>query len=635
MGLKAPKSMSLMTICTLLVVSGMLAPWNRTAVSATLYLSNSRTHPVSVVEADIYVTKFKTTMRLKCFAEDLELLQGVEALDDGMYDSDELRDATHDHAKYLAERIELLDVDGKKLEPKITEVIEFEIPDEGIHQGQLMNYTMGFVLEYEYKTPPEFITINQKMVAEGMLLPSELKILLKQAGSDQPFMHMMKPDKPETYRFDWNAPLLNSDASEKDWKDWFEAQRETTLGIESYSSVYSFIYITNYQVRQEVLIPLATLSTFFDIERADEMYLEIPEQDAAIDKIKALFSIGNPVEIDNVLVKPVFDRIDFYGLNLRDFAVQADRRRISMANGRVGVIMSYSTKGMPRDVKVTWDKFNDSLKSVDAVIFAFDQVEKTEFSMFLDDNTYEWSAKDQKPPEPITNVVVDTLSIERPTMKVSMLSVVLAVLAAPLLICAPFMRRRWLAAATLGVVLVLGSYLAKDSMRVEFQRPGVGQPEISSNMAADIFSQLHKNMFRAFDYHNESDIYDALAKSVDGDLLRELYLQINDSLKVKEQGGAVSRIEEVRVIDGEKCPLDGQPPLARPGFGYRSRWDLIGTVEHWGHIHERINKYDAQFTIELVDNNWKITSMTVLDENQGPVKTSLRSFNGYTGAFFN
>ncbi len=604
----------------------MLAPWNRMAVAATSCLSNSRTHPVSVVEADIYVTKFKTTMRLKCFAEDLELLQGVEAQDDGMYDSDELRDATHDHAKYLAERIELLDVDGKKLEPKITEVIEFEIPDEGIHQGQLMNYTMGFVLEYEYNTPPEFITINQKMVAEGMLLPSELKILLKQAGSDQPFMRMMKPDKPETFRFDWNAPLLNSDASEKDWKDWFEAQRETTLGIESYSSVYSFIYITNYQVRQEVLIPLATLCTFFEIERADEMYLEIPEQDAAVDRIKALFSIGNPVEIDNVLVKPVFDRIDFYGLNLRDFAVQADRRRISMANGRVGIIMSYSTKGMPRDVKVTWDKFNDSLKSVDAVIFAFDQVEKTEFSMFLDDNTYEWIAKDQKPPEPITNVVVDTLSIERTTMKVPMLSVVLAVLAVPVLISAPFMRRRWLAATTLGVVLVLGSYLAKDSMRVDFQQPGAGQPEISSDMAADIFSQLHKNMFRAFDYHNESDIYDALAKSVDGNLLRELYLQINDSLKVKEQGGAVSRIEEVRVIDGEKCPLDGQPPLARPGFGYRSRWDLIGTVEHWGHIHERINKYDAQFKIELVDNNWKITSMAVLDENQGPVKTSLRKF---------
>jgi hypothetical protein len=205
-----------------------------------------------------------------------------------------------------------------------------------------------------------------------------------------------------------------------------------------------------------------------------------------------------------------------------------------------------------------------------------------------------------------------------------MLSVVLAVLAFPLLLTASFMRRRWLAATGLAGVLVLASYLARDSMRYEFQQPGAGQREISSEMAGDIFSQLHKNMFRAFDYHNESDIYDALAKSVDGDLLRKLYLQINDSLKVKEQGGAVSRIEEVRVIDGEKCPLDAQ--LARPGFGYRSQWDLIGTVEHWGHIHERINKFDAKFTIELVDNNWKITSMDVLDENQGPVKTSLRKF---------
>ncbi|MDB4357719.1 hypothetical protein N9Z11_03515, partial [Mariniblastus sp.] len=56
-------------------------------------LSLRTAHPVSVVEADIYVNRAQTTMRLKCFAEDLELLQGVEALENGFYDSDELLDA--------------------------------------------------------------------------------------------------------------------------------------------------------------------------------------------------------------------------------------------------------------------------------------------------------------------------------------------------------------------------------------------------------------------------------------------------------------------------------------------------------------------------------------------------------------
>ncbi len=100
-------------------------------------------HPVSVVEADIYVNRFRTTMRLKCFAEDLELLQGVEALEDGLYDSEELLDATKDHAEYLAEKITIRNAAGELMTPKIKEIIDIEIPDEGIKAGNLMNFSDG------------------------------------------------------------------------------------------------------------------------------------------------------------------------------------------------------------------------------------------------------------------------------------------------------------------------------------------------------------------------------------------------------------------------------------------------------------------------------------------------------------
>ncbi len=143
--------------------------------------------------------------------------------------------------------------------------------------------------------------------------------------------------------------------------------------------------------------------------------------------------------------------------------------------------------------------------------------------------------------------------------------------------------------------------------------------------AEEVFAQLHKNMFRAFDYRRESDVYDALANSVDGDLLRDLYLQINKSLKVKEQGGAIARIDEVNLLEGKPEPAFDLP-LPEPGFGYRCKWNLVGTVEHWGHIHQRTNQYDAEFLVQLKDDAWKITSMQVLDEEQGQVETSLRKF---------
>ncbi len=591
-----------------------------------------RIHPVSVVEADVYVNRFKTTMRLKCFAEDLELLQGVEALADGFYDPEELKDATKDHAKYLAKRVQLIDATGKQLEAKITGIVDFEIPEEGIRQGTLMSYQMEFELEFSYEEPPEFLTINQQMIADGALLPSELKVLVKQAGSDTAFPFvMMKPDKPETYRFDWDNPVLSAEASEKEWDSWFDEQREKTLGITSYSSVYSFIYITHHEVRHEVLIPLATLATLIDIEREDTSYLSIEEQGPAAELIQDYFSIGNPVVIDSVEVKPTFDRIDFYGLDLRDFAVQADKRPVSMANGRVGVIMSYSTKGTPREVKVTWDKFNDAVRTVDSVIFAFEKVLKTEFTMFLTNNTYVWAEPDRPALPPITGVSA-AMDLEshfiRPTIAIPTVSICIGFFAVICLLAGVFVASIRKGGLALGATLLVLSLATLPIAKFPVESPfGETTFEMPEREAKDVFAQLHKNIFRAFDYVQASDVYDSLEISVDGEFLRKLYRNINESLKVKEQGGAVARIDNVQIVNGELFDQREDGVVQKePGFAYRCQWDLVGTVEHWGHIHQRTNQYNALFNVKLVDDAWKITDMVVLNESQGPVKTSLRKF---------
>jgi hypothetical protein len=609
--------------CSILIFVFLLLTMTAAAEAST---TCGAVHPVSVVEADIYVNRFQTTMKLKCFAEDLELLQGVEALEDGLYDSEELLDATQDHADYLAEKITIRNAAGELIPAKVTEVVDMEIPEEGIRAGTLMNYQMGFELEFTYEQPPEFITIEQNMIADGALLPSELKILLKQAGSDTPYLHMMKPEQPETFRFDWDKPILSKEASEKEWEEWFEEQRTKTLGITSYSSVYSFIYITDYEVRHEVLIPLATLSTLMEFERADESFLDIDEQQAAAEKIKAFFSVGNPVVIDAIEVQPVFDRIDFYGLDLRDFAVQAEKRKISMANGRVGVIMSYSTKSPPTSVEVSWDKFNDVIKSVDSVVFAYDKIEKTQFSMFLENNTYRWQEPDRKPLPPITGVA-STIDLEPPTWSVPLISAGLLTAALLMLLSKFVFGLGWKTAILSAAFLAAASVAALPFYRTEFANPFAEAPvfRMEDENAQAIFAQLHNNMFRAFDYHREADVYDALANSIDGNLLRDLYLQINKSLKVQEQGGAIARIDEVNLLEGTPGPTITLP-LTEPGFFFRCKWNLVGTIEHWGHIHQRTNQYDAEFLVQLKDDAWKITSMQVLDEEQGQVKTSLRKF---------
>ena len=78
-----------------------------------------------------------------------------------------------------------------------------------------------------------------------------------------------------------------------------------------------------------------------------------------------------------------------------------------------------------------------------------------------------------------------------------------------------------------------------------------GQSAADDAARAALAETLLRNIYRGFDYRSESDIYDALAQSVAGDLLTDLYLKIKQGLVVQEQGGAVARVQEVKVTRSE------------------------------------------------------------------------------------
>jgi hypothetical protein len=75
---------------------------------------------------------------------------------------------------------------------------------------------------------------------------------------------------------------------------------------------------------------------------------------------------------------------------------------------------------------------------------------------------------------------------------------------------------------------------------------------------------------------------------------------------MQEQGGAVARVREVRLVRSE--PMASK---SREGFAERVTWQVEGTVEHWGHIHTRVNEYSAELEIEPSGGCWKIAAMNV------------------------
>ncbi len=134
---------------------------------------------------------------------------------------------------------------------------------------------------------------------------------------------------------------------------------------------------------------------------------------------------------------------------------------------------------------------------------------------------------------------------------------------------------------------------------------------VGGEQAEEVMAGLLRNVYLAFDYRAEDQIYDILERSVGGELLTDIYLETRRSLELENQGGARAKVKDVEILEGDYRPVDG-------GAGFESHliWNVMGSVGHWGHIHRRTNQYEARFTVRAVNGVWKITSLELLEERR-------------------
>ncbi|MEM9082950.1 MAG: hypothetical protein AAGB34_05075 [Planctomycetota bacterium] len=158
--------------------------------------------------------------------------------------------------------------------------------------------------------------------------------------------------------------------------------------------------------------------------------------------------------------------------------------------------------------------------------------------------------------------------------------------------------------ATGAVVLAAGVVLGAISLRNGFTTP------IEEDQAKSTIRALLTNVYYAFASRDESNIFDTLAASVDGTLLEELYLDIQSGLIDTENGGPRVRVLSVEVVECQVEESNSERLQARV------RWVSIGTVNHWGHAHERRNQYQAEVVAEPVDGHWRLTNVTILEEER-------------------
>ncbi len=573
-------------------------------------------HPISMstAVADIYEDHVQVELRI--LTEDLMFYQSLEADQDQVLSRDDLVKGADAHRAFLTKYFRVLTKDGVVLEGEFTEVDAAEIPEEGVRLDQVMDIGVYFQYRIGLEERPDFLTFSQNFGGDDAPVPAVMDLILLQSGARLDFPVQIGPRSPHSVAIDWENPPRNDRMYWRERRDLMRQRREELLGITSYSSTYAYIYVEPHEIRFEILTPLLTLDTWLPVQREEKDILSVKEQEQLQDSLETFLREKCKAVVDGVEVTPNLSRLDFFTLDIRDFAKKAEKRPVGIQNARAGMILTFSTKGAPKAASIEWNLFNDFTPLLNTMVYIFDG--KGERHFFTENEpVWTWQHEGEMPE------ARSWLSLpkapELPIMRVSILGLICSFLGVIALLAGVVRIRLWWVVGGVGLILVAGLVwpVGLRAMLHPFQ----DVPKISLQDQSMVAEALLKNVYRAFDYGDDEQVYDALERSASGEFLESLYLQIKKGLVIQDQGGARSRVREVKWLSGEPESY----PENEVGFALKIQWEVTGTVEHWGHIHTRQHAYQAVLKVSGVNREWKIVDLQVVSEDQIKSVTGLRN----------
>lgn len=503
-------------------------------------------HPISLSSTIVDIQEDKIAVEMEIMLEDLALYQGLAADGEMKYSAVGLLEAAKKHRQFVLDYFAILDSSGNRLTGTIKSESLDQIEAGGVAQSEMMQRNITYEIVYHLKEQkPTFLTFKQNFGGDRSALPALMDLYLMQTGL---FIESKQVawGRPHTIKLDWLRKPDTVRESFAQLRKKREEQLRDRLGISSYTGLFSFLYITRFEVRHEILIPLLTLEQWLPIPRKEADFLEVEEQSAARTAIEEFFGKRNPVTINGKSVEARLSRLNFFTLDINDFAMNAEPRRVSVHQARVGVILSFPNRESPTSASVKWDAFNEFAPSIQSVVLIGNEAPNT-FYFHSKSTTFEWSGN------------------------------------------------------------LTGPHVEPVRTNTE---------KFSTLESNEIIRQVLTNVYRSFDFRTDEEVYDALATSVIGDLLRETYLRVKRSLLLAEQGGALSHATAVEVVSSV--------PVSVPANAWEVTWRVTGVSEHWGHVHTRITENRAKLKLRRHDGAWKLEQFQILDEKRIQFETSIR-----------
>ena len=443
---------------------------------------------------------------------------------------------------------------------------------------------------------PDIIRASLRYHFEPGIKPEQL-VFVAPASSDIGFVTYHNKVAVNDFRY-----LRSGYTLILDWQDpWYSQFSSRSLRRQYYAPMSGFIYVEPFEVRKEIIARPKDLQRWLDLGLEGKTIIAVDMQAQIKAKVASFLAQHQPVTIDGKAREGILDSINFLERTLTSSRVIDPPVPLSADAAILGTIFVYPQKGLPQQVTMDWDLWDERISTVP--VSAVDQAGP--LPSFLE---REWTQLEWK--NFLKNPVVPTLKAIQPPVDGWKLVLVKSL---PITTLLALLSLGWVYQATkkqksrvLPVsisIMVLVSCLAA----LLFGESNNPQPA----RAKVIVNKLLHNIYRSFDYRDESDIYDVLERSVAGELLTNIYLETKRSLVLANQGGAQAKVKDVQLDS-----LELKPATDDKGFTAEVNWTVNGSVGHWGHIHQRRNRYQALLTVVVAQKQWKLQEMIVLQEER-------------------
>ena len=373
----------------------------------------------------------------------------------------------------------------------------------------------------------------------------------------------------------------------------------------------------------EPWIPTFLLPPLQDItfENQDEW----PTAEARRAEIEEFFDRVCPVEIDGEPVKPVMQKLRLQPMeqakHLDEFLDFVEAR----------ILLHYEVESPPEKMKLRWGIYPPVPPGGWGELVDADQnPQEFDMMMFVDnkEDFIFFSPEEpelfwQRRPKEVKNINVitpeelsagesaaDDTPREKPKFPIA--TVAVATLGILFFVVGRFAK----IASPVRFGVLLAAAIGAFFLRPQATSDPRSLSSITEDQAVEKFERLQANMYSAFDYEEEEQVYDVLAQSVDGALLDDIYAEVYQSLLVVDKSSAVCKVHEVEVLESRATAVDPSSDGRAQRFDIACHWRVHGVVKHFEHIHRRVNEYRADYRLTKKPEGWKITGVAVSEQDR-------------------